>query len=284
MQQTIREPAVAGAFYPENPVELRALLVELFSQINREPTPPQANALIVPHAGYRYSGPVAAEAFAMLAGRRIRTVLLLGNAHAALFDGIAIDPHDGWRTPLGTVPVDCALRQRLLERAPQLFHESEVAHRCDHVLEVQLPFLQHVLQPGFSILPVLFGQNPPNSYRQCAEILRPLLTSSDLLVASSDLSHYPPYCDAQTIDRQTLDHMVRLDIEGLEQHEQETMRRRIPGLETLFCGPDAVKTVLETGRRLGWRGELLASRNSGDTENSSRDAVVGYGAIMFTTP
>jgi len=284
MQRNIRNPAVAGAFYPADPSELNTLLAELFEKTSQPSSQPTPKAFIVPHAGYRFSGQVAAQAFRTLEGQRIRTAVLLGNAHAALFDGIAIDPHAGWHTPLGTVPVDETMRNRLIELDPTLYHQSGIAHRRDHVLEVQLPLLQHVLQPGFKILPLLFGQNPAGTYRQCADALLSLLSGNDLLIASSDLSHYPSYHDAQTIDPRTLEHMVGLDSQGLEQHEQEVMRRGIPGLETLFCGLDAVKTVLEIGSRLGWKGKLLDYRNSGDAEPASRDAVVGYGAIMFAAP
>ena len=284
MQRNIRNPAVAGAFYPADPSELNTLLAELFEKTSQPSSQPSPKAVIVPHAGYRFSGRVAARAFSTLEGQHIRTAVLLGNAHAALFDSIAIDPHDGWRTPLGTVPLDKMMRIRLIELDPTLYHQSDIAHQRDHVLEVQLPLLQHALPPGFKILPVLFGQNPAGTYRQCAEALLSLLSDDDLLIASSDLSHYPAYHDARAIDPRTLEHMVELDIQGLEQHEQEVMRREIPGLETVFCGPDAVKTVLEIGSRLSWKGKLLSYRNSGDADQASRDAVVGYGAVMFTAP
>jgi len=283
-QRNIRTPAVAGTFYPDDPSQLQGLLTELFGEQRQEPTESLPKAFIVPHAGYRFSGQVAAQAFRTLEGQRIRTAVLLGNAHAALFDGIAIDPHDGWRTPLGNIPVDEMMRHQMIKLDPTLYHQSGIAHQRDHVLEVQLPLLQHVLPPGFKILPLLFGQNPAGTYRQCAEALLPLFSDNDLLIASSDLSHYPTYHDAQAIDPRTLEHMVGLDIQGLEQHEQEVMRRGISGLETLFCGLDAVKTVLEIGSRLGWKGKLLDYRNSGDAEPASRDAVVGYGAIMFAAP
>ncbi len=280
--QNIRTPAVAGSFYPDDPPELRALLDKLFAVKNAASAQAAPKALIVPHAGYRFSGTLTAQAFATLQGHRTRTVVLLGNAHAALFDGIAIDPHDGWRTPLGIVPVEATMRTRLTELDPERYHQSDAAHRRDHVLEVQLPLLQHVLQPGFTILPLLFGQNPDSAYRQCAENLLSMLSADDLLIASSDLSHYPPYRDAQAIDRQTLELIVKLDIDGMERHERETMQRGIPGLGTAFCGPDAVKTLLAIGHSLGWKGEILACCNSGDIQPASRDAVVGYGAVIFS--
>jgi MEMO1 family protein len=281
MQPNVRNPAVAGAFYPGNPAEIEAMLAKLFDRNSPSLQQPAPKALIAPHAGWSYSAAVATAAYRSVAGRAFRTVALLGNAHAARFDGIALDPHAAWRTPLGDAPVDAAMRRKLIELDPGLFHESETAHRRDHVLEVQLPFLQHALRTGFKILPMLFGRNLAGVYRQCADRLLSVISDTDLLVASSDLSHYPSANDAETIDHETLQLMAALDIAGLERHESSVMQRGTPGLETPFCGPDAVKTVLEIGRRKGWRGELLARRDSGDAGEGDRSSVVGYGAVVF---
>lgn len=169
--RNIRNPAVAGSFYPDNPPELRALLDKLFAVKSKPSAQAAPKAFIVPHAGYRSSGTVTAQAFATLQGRHIRAVVLLDNAHAALFDGVAIDPHDGWRTPLGIVPVETTMRTRLIELDPERYHQSDTAHRRDHVLKVPLILLQRILLPGFTIRPLLFGQNPNGTYRQCAENL-----------------------------------------------------------------------------------------------------------------
>ena len=281
MQLNVRNPAVAGAFYPGDPSEIDTVLTRLFGHGQPDAPVPAPKALIVPHAGWSYSGAVAAAAFRTVAGRSPHTVVLLGNAHAALFDGIAIDSHDAWRTPAGTVPLDGGMRSRLTALDPLLYRQSGEAHRRDHVLEVQLPMLRHALRPGFTILPLLFGQNPEGAYRQCASDLLSVISDADLLVASSDLSHYPSSADAETIDRATLQLMAALDIAGLERHESAVMRQSIPGLETLFCGPDAVKSVLEIAHRKQWRGEVVAYRNSGDAEHGDRASVVGYGAVAF---
>lgn len=285
MLPNVRNPAFAGTFYPGDPAEIEAVLTRLFRHDQTEATAPASTpapkALVVPHAGWSYSGTVAAAAFRTVAGCAFQTVVLLGNAHAALFDGIALDPHDAWLTPEGTVPLDRAMRSRLIALDPRKYHQSGEAHRRDHVLEVQLPMLQHVLQSGFTILPLLFGQFPEGVYRQCAEELLSLISGDDLLVASSDLSHYPSSPDAAAIDRTTLQFMAKLDISGLERHESAVMRQGIAGLETPFCGPDAVKTVLEIARRKRWFGEVVAYRNSGEAEGGDQPSVVGYGAVVF---
>lgn len=281
MQPNVRNPAVAGVFYPIDPAEINAMLARLFGHDQAEAPEPAPKALIAPHAGWSFSGAVAAAAYRNIRHSAIHTIVLLGNAHASLFDGIALDPHVAWRTPLGDVPLDKTMRSKLIELYPECYHESGTAHRRDHILEVQLPFLQYILRPGFNILPLLFGQNPEGGYRRCAEDLLSVMSDADLIVASSDLSHYPADDDARDIDLATLRLLAAIDITGLELHESTIMRKGIPGLETPFCGPDAVKAVLEIARRRKWRGEVIAYRNSGDAEEGDRTAVVGYGAVVF---
>ena len=284
MQPKVRHPSVAEEFYPYEASELETMLTDLFG---KEPAPVPENrvsGIIVPHAAYRYSGEVAAKAFAAIAGRSFRTVILMGNAHSYLFNGIAIDPHQAWSTPLGEVPVDREMSRRLNEIDSEIFHELDIAHHCDHVLEVQLPFLQHALKPGFSILPMLFGENPADIYRTVADSLASVMTGDDLLVASTDLSHYPSFRDARKIDQETLNYMSNMDIEGLEHHEQEILQRKVAGAISAFCSPDAVKTLLEIGGRMGWKSGQPTYRNSGDVVHDDRLAVVGYGAITFCEP
>lgn len=280
MQHNIRYPAVAEEFYPSGKHELETLLGEL-AEPGTSTEAAQTRALIVPHAAYRYSGSVAAGAFSKVAGRSCSTVVLMGDAHAYLFDGIAIDPHDYWHSPLGDVPVDRNMGRVLTEHSGGLFHEHDIAHHCDHVLEVQIPFLQHLLKPGFSILPLLFGRNDAGIHRTAAEHLLTILTDDDLLIASTDLSHYPSYRDAAKIDRVTLEHMANRDIEGLESHEREIRLRTIPGATSTFCSPEAVKTLLEVARLRDWQAGKPEYRNSGDAMHDDRLAVVGYGSIAF---
>jgi MEMO1 family protein len=281
MQPNVRHPSVAEEFYPSDPRKLEELLSSLFSKASRQSVGNRVKAIIVPHAAYRYSGEISAKAFTSVMGSSYRTVILMGNAHAYLFDGIAIDGHDVWSSPLGDVPIDREKSRHLTGLAPDRFHELDIAHHCDHVLEVQLPFLQHALSPGFSILPLLFGENRPDVYRIAADNVIKVMTGDELLVASTDLSHYPSYRDARNIDNTTLEHMSRMDIEALERHEQEIRQRKIPGATSAFCSPDAVKTLLEICHRVGWKSGEPIYMNSGDAVHDDRQAVVGYGAIAF---
>ncbi len=285
MTPSIRHPAVAGSFYPSDPHELEALLKALLKSAP-EKSAAQGNikAIMVPHAGYRYSGRVAAAAYNALRHRSFQTVFIMGNAHAHLFEGIALDGNQSWMSPLGEVPLQTGLIEQLHREHPELVFLATRAHQRDHILEVQLPFLQHCLKPGFSIVPMLFGNNPPDIYRSAAAILETVLQQNDLVIVSTDLSHYPSYHDATTIDKQTLKHIVNKEREALDRHVQETLQQNIPNEETLFCGPDAVRTLLQLARHFGWEANLLCYANSGDSPGADRDAVVGYGAVEFHEP
>ena len=284
MKSAIRYPAVAESFYPSDSAELEKTVTNL---LDDAPAPPAAlsdrtiRAIMVPHAGYSFSGKVAASAYRLLRGKSFDTVYLLGNAHAYIFDGVALDGHETWQSPLGKVLLNSTAAQKLQHMAPGLVTVLNIAHHSDHTLEVHIPFLQCTLKPGFRILPLLFGENPPDIYRKAAELLKETLGPEDLLVASTDLSHYPSYDDACGIDRKTLEHITAMDIEGLDRHVRKTMKRNIPHEDALFCGPDGLRTVLETAGRSGWQSREILYSNSGDAMFHDRDAVVGYGAVVF---
>ncbi|NTU68359.1 MAG: AmmeMemoRadiSam system protein B [Chlorobiaceae bacterium] len=283
-QPIVRHPAVAEEFYPSDAGKLDALISGLFAGEEVPADGKRVKAVIAPHAAYRFSGAVSAKAYAPLAGHSVRTAFIMGNAHSYLFDGIAVDSHETWESPLGKVPVDCDLGRRLTSGAEGLVHELDIAHHCDHVLEVQMPFLQHQLKPGFSIMPMLFGKCTTETHRAAADIIISVLADDDLIVASSDLSHYPAYRDASNIDRTTLEFMSKMDIDALDRHTEEIRQRKIKGAMSAFCSPDAVKTLLEIARRLGWKAGEPAYRNSGDAVHDDRMAVVGYGALAFYEP
>jgi AmmeMemoRadiSam system protein B len=282
MNPKVRYPAVAEAFYPADTHELDTLVTALLEQdAPAHLSGKKIRAAIVPHAGYQYSGRISACAFKAVGNQEYRTVYLIGNAHAYLFEGIALDGHESWHSPLGNVPVNKELNDRLRALAPELIYELDIAHHSDHILEVLLPFLQRALKPGYSILPMLFGENSPDIHHRAADILISVLDNNDLVLVSTDLSHYPSYQEATAIDRATLDYVIRKDLEGLEEHERKTMNRAVSGEITLFCGPDALKTLLVIAARLGWQAEQLCYNNSGDAPHDDKRAVVGYGTVIF---
>lgn len=257
----IRPPAVAGSFYPADTTELNTQLNELLFQAPAKGNPPKA--LIVPHAGYLYSGPIAASAYARLRPlcEQITRVVLLGPSHRIAFRGIAASSASAFRTPLGNIPLE---RDTLtaLSALPQLCVNDE-AHRLEHSLEVQLPFLQTVLNP-FTLLPLVVGDT---SYVEVAEVLEHVWGGPEtLIVISSDLSHYHDYITAQQLDEATSRAIESLQPERIG-HEQA-------------CGRTPLGGLLLAARAHGLHVEIVDLRNSGDTAGP-RDHVVGYGAYVL---
>ncbi|NCF25283.1 MAG: AmmeMemoRadiSam system protein B [Gammaproteobacteria bacterium] len=256
----VREPAVAGRFYPEDPGELRALVNGLLEGV----TPGAGvapKALVAPHAGYIYSGAVAASAYSRLLPYRdtYRRVVLLGPCHRVPVAGMAVSGAEAFRTPLGDVPVD---RETVAELEAKGIRVFEPSHQYEHSLEVQLPFLQTVLGE-FSIVPVLVGEARPQAVAQLLEMLWG--GPETLIVISSDLSHYLDYNAARSQDSRTCRRIEQLDADiG---HEDA-------------CGATPLRGLLLAAKRRGMDVSTLDLRNSGDTEGD-RDFVVGYGAWMF---
>lgn len=258
----VRQPAVAGMFYPADAHELRTVVEQLLAAAPAsEEAPPKA--IIAPHAGYIYSGPIAASVYARLrplAGR-IGRVVLLGPSHRVPFRGIATSSADSFRTPIGEVPLDREAIA-LAETLPQV-QPLDAAHRMEHSLEVQLPFLQTVLGP-FRLVPLVVGDADPDS---TAEVID-LLWGGDetLIVISSDLSHYHDYHAAGRLDASTTAAIERLDPSGV--HYEDA------------CGRNPINGLLRVAQRRHLTARTLDLRNSGDTAGP-RDSVVGYGAYAF---
>jgi AmmeMemoRadiSam system protein B len=262
VMQNIRKPAVAGLFYPAAADELHAQVDGLLQQAQISDQPPP-KALIAPHAGYVYSGPIAASAYAQLRAARdhIRRVVLLGPAHRIAFRGIAASSAIAFRTPLGDIPID-STAQSQLDDLPQVL-TLDAAHAEEHSLEVQLPFLQEVLT-DFSLVPLVVGDA---SYAEIAQVLDRLWGGPEtLVVISSDLSHYHDYHTAQRMDRATSQAIEDLQPERID-YEQA-------------CGRTPVGGLLLAARARGLHVDTLDLRNSGDTAGP-RDQVVGYGAYAI---
>ena len=262
----VRLAAVAGMFYPGSRAELAAIVRECLAQA--APAPGLAGrpkALIVPHAGYVYSGPIAAGAYARLAALRdtIRRVVILGPVHRVAVRGLALPSARAFATPLGTVDVDDEAVASLAGM-PQVV-VSDAAHALEHSLEVQLPFLQSVLD-DFRIVPLAVGAA---TSAEVADVLDRLWGGDEtLVVVSSDLSHYHPYDEAGAIDRASAGRILALD--GTLDHEEA-------------CGATPINGLIRCARRRGLRPELIDLRNSGDTAGD-RAQVVGYASFAFVEP
>ena len=251
---------MAGLFYPGGAQQLSATVDALLGSVPARAVRPKA--LIVPHAGYPYSGPVAAQAYGSLgsAARSLRRVVLLGPSHREWFHGLALPASDAFATPLGVVRIDARAADEL-RRLPGVV-VSDVPHQLEHSLEVQLPFLQRIA-PEAQIVPVVSGDASP---AEVAAVIEALWGRADtLILVSSDLSHYHPYAVARDLDAATAE-AILAGSEALSGDEA--------------CGCVAVNGLTRAVRRCGLRGELLDLRNSGDTAGD-RQRVVGYGAFGF---
>ena len=251
----IRKPAVAGHFYPADADDLRFALRSMLGQISPVPAPPP-KALIVPHAGYIYSGPVAAAAYARLAqhGDLYKRVVLLGPCHRVATEGIAASTAIAFRTPLGDIPLT---RESGVHPEVKPFDE---AHMLEHSLEVQLPFLQTVLAE-FSLLPLAVGAVSPETVSEVIDLLWD--GPETLLVVSTDLSHFLPYEEAVSMDRLTCGAIDRMESESIG--------------HASACGATPLCGLLLSARRHGMRIETLEMKNSGDIAGN-HSQVVGYGA------
>jgi MEMO1 family protein len=278
--ESTRPAAVSGLFYARDARTLRGD-VERFLRAAETPAPSRRpKLLVVPHAGFVYSGPVAATAYMQLApwAASIRRVVLLGPAHRVAVHGLAAPTVDSFTTPLGTVPLDTAALASIAD-LPQV-QRSDLAHADEHALEVQLPFLQTVLGDagaasgrtvgsppvaGFQLVPLVVGSASPD---EVAQVLERLWCGDEtLIVISSDLSHYLDDARARARDRRTVERIAALSTD-LDPHDA--------------CGAHALNGAMQAARRHGLRGRLLDLRNSGDT-GGGRDRVVGYGALAFAT-
>lgn len=262
---TLRSAVWAGIFYPAKSEALRTQIAHLCNQA-RQTSPPLAEhgalrALILPHAGYPFSGQTAAHAARVLAPNKFTKVILIGPDHQVGFRGGAISTATGYSTPLGTIPLH-GDAQKLLKQT-DLFHSSTISDQREHSIEVILPFLQYLLG-DFSLVPIVLG---PGKTEDIAEALRPLINDQTLLVISSDLSHYLPYKEAEVKDQHTIAGILKLDATVLAENNSA-------------CGKYGLQLLLYLAKKLAWQPVLLHYANSGDTAGS-KERVVGYSAMAF---
>lgn len=264
LKDKVRQTAVAGTFYPDDPETLK-MTVETFLQ-HAEKTSVSPKAIIAPHAGYVYSGPIAANAYVSLLARKdeIKRVVLLGPAHRVYVKGLALSSATSFATPLGKVKLDLESLQRL-KQLPSVSVVDE-AHAQEHSLEVHLPFLQSTLK-DFILVPIVVGDVTTKEVTQVLELLWG--GGETLIVISSDLSHYHDYKTATQIDKNTSDAIQAMRLDEIGPKEA--------------CGCRPMHGLLNIARQRGMRVDLLDLRNSGDTAGT-RDRVVGYGSYAFSFP
>jgi MEMO1 family protein len=266
---TVRRSVVAGTWYPGDPTRLRGAIHDYIARVPPQTLPGIVVGLIVPHAGYIYSGPVAAHAYAQLQGKAFSRVVVVSPVHRMYPGRFAVTDKDYYETPLGVVAVDAESVQALGTHI-QL---NRVSEDQEHSLEIQLPFLQYVLGE-FSLTPIMMGDQDWDSAHDLGNALAQTIAGQPvLLVASTDLSHFHSYQEATRLDRIVLDHIAAYDPEGLQ--------RELANHDAEACGGGPVTAVMIAAKKLGAnRAMVLQYQNSGDV-TGDHNSVVGYGAAVL---
>ena len=269
----IRRAAVAGSWYPGSASALAAAVDRHLANTSRD-VEGELVALVAPHAGLMYSGPVAAHAYRLLRGRRFDVAVLVGPSHFVGFDGVSVYRSGGFESPLGVAPIDETCAEALLA-ATAVIHEHAAAHAREHSLEMQLPFLQH-LAPGATIVPLVMGYQTAATARALGDALATVLRGRRaLLIASTDLSHYHDAATAARLDAVVIDHVARFDADGLQ--------RALDAQPDHACGGGPTVAVMRAAKALGARdASVLQYADSGDV-SGDKSAVVGYLAAAFGT-
>jgi AmmeMemoRadiSam system protein B len=268
----IRKPVVAGQFYTDNPEALSSQIDGFLEKARQEELPGEVLALIAPHAGYMYSGQVAASAYRQIQGQSFRTVIVIAPSHRFPFNGASVYHRGGYETPLGVIPVNIQMAQTILERGAQLNFYPQ-AHAMEHSLEVQLPFLQRALG-DFQLVPIVMGDQGLSACQTLAEaVSSPMGEEKALLVASSDLSHFHPYDQAVDLDKVIL--------EAVDAFDPQRLHQALRGGRSEACGGGPMVAVMLAAKKLGASGaKVLAYSNSGDV-TGDRGSVVGYMAAAI---
>ncbi len=278
--EKIRKPAVAGKFYPADPLSLEKT-VRFYLEDAAAPAGEKPIAIISPHAGYIYSGQISADAFNQAKGHDYRLIVLLGVNHTTQgFAGVSIYSGGGYETPLGTAYIDEEAARELAAASKDFTYFGPV-HKKEHSIEVQLPFVQKIF-PDAKILPAIIGVPDPDLCARFGKALaRVIKNRQALIVASSDLSHYPSYEDAVRVDKKTLGLITKMDI-GTLPGLLDKQLKRAKNLSTCACGLAPVLAAMTAAKELGANcGKIISYANSGDVSVGNRDRVVGYGAVAF---
>jgi AmmeMemoRadiSam system protein B/AmmeMemoRadiSam system protein A len=285
-EKAVRQPAVAGQFYPDDKEELSRMINQFLEQVEELDSLQESNssikALMVPHAGYVYSGQVAAYGFKTIQGQDIKTVILIGSSHNYYLDKAVIDDNDAWQTPLGEVDLDTDLRDKLIKES-SLFKADSGPHQPEHSLEVEVPFLQQVLG-DFKLLPILVShQLTEEDLDKVSQVLAKYLDKKTLLVVSSDMSHYPGYQQANYADQKVIEAILTGEVANLQETISQLEKEGIPNLSTCLCGQAAIEVVIKIAQKIEKKKiELLKYANSGDLAIGDKSQVVGYSSIAFS--
>jgi AmmeMemoRadiSam system protein B len=268
----IRKPVAVGMFYPEDPVRLRAEVSELLDTSGITPAPDCVASIIVPHAGYRYSGPTAGTAYKRCEGKKPTRVVLLGCSHHHGFETASVCTAGAFECPIGTFPIDEAFAKSFADAADAVAGD---AHGPEHALEVQLPFLEVTLGE-VPIVPILFGSTARPWHEEIAHTLAEMLEPDDLVVCSTDLSHYLTDSEANEIDHRSLNAVLS--------HDVSAYNEGIAAGTSAMCGATAVATTMCQAEDRGATNWTLLDYRTSASASGDRRRVVGYGSISMETP
>jgi len=267
---SIRRSIIAGSWYPGEAAKLKAEVEKYLAAAKTFSSDSELLGIVVPHAGLMYSGPVAAYAYKNLKGLGIKTVVLIGPSHRAYFDGAAVYASGEWETPLGKVGIDAGLCQKIISQDQTHIADLPAAHAQEHSLEIQLPFLQIVLEPGFKIVPIMVSNHSLASCERLAHSLVRALNGSRevMLLASSDLSHFHSQAEAKKLDQKV--------VKGIENYDPEKLAGDLAFEKCEACGGGPIVAVMIACKLLGAdEGVVYDYRTSGDV-TGEKEQVVGY--------
>jgi MEMO1 family protein len=276
-----RKAFYAGQFYDEESKNLNANLDEFFKNAV-QPSSKNVLAIIAPHAGYIFSGQVAASSYNQIdTNKQYKHVFILAPSHYFTFDGASVYCQGNFETPLGIVPVDCDFCYELISKHSE-FQNLIEAHTKEHSIEVQLPFIQKKLKPGYKIIPIIIGNQDNSMLKKIATALKPYLNKENLFVISSDFSHYPKYNDANENDKASALAILKNSPKELENQLKLNDKRNVQNLATSMCGEACIMCLLYmTSEMKGVEYKLIDYKNSGDSKYGEKNRVVGYWAISL---
>jgi len=273
----LRPMSVAGSFYPEDKKQLSQDVKTALNSAKVQ-TKQEIDALIVPHAGYVFSSTVAASAYKTL-NKNYKTIFIIGSSHYVNFDGASIYKKGNYKTPLGLVHVDTKLASKIIKKSPA-FSFNPNAHKKEHSIEVQLPFLQTIYGNKLNIVPIIIGTKNPKTIKEIAKTLKPYFNDENLFVISTDLSHYPSFNDANKVDKKTLDSLTTNSPKNFVKAMALNEGANIDALETSACGWSSLLTLLYITQNSSYTYEILDYKNSANNAKyGDKKRVVGYGAM-----
>jgi AmmeMemoRadiSam system protein B/AmmeMemoRadiSam system protein A len=283
MKLVDRQPAVAGQFYPSDSLELYKTIENMFKNAVQQTIKNEVLAIIAPHAGYVFSGEVAATCFNQIdITKEYENIFILAPSHKAIVEGAAVYDIGNFKTPLGTVKVNIELAKKLIKENQYFLSRPDV-HTNEHSIEVELPFLQYIMKKDFKIVPIIIGTQDLQICKKIASSLRPWLNDKNLFIISSDFSHYPTYDDALKIDKNSGDAICSNSINKLIEVLNKNQVSNTPKLATSMCGLSGILTLLfMTEKMADVNYNEIQYKNSGDAPLGDKDQVVGYWAISLT--